>query len=132
MRPCVRRGRTRWPPGSTGRARTRASLPVGELALAPGVPFELDAAGFGRHTFLCGQSGSGKTYSLGVLLERLLMETSLRVVVLDPNSDYVRLGEPRAGADASAAERFGPVAGSVAVRSGVTGDDARSGCASAS
>jgi DNA helicase HerA-like ATPase len=85
----------------------RASLPVG---------------GFGRHTFLCGQSGSGKTYSLGVLLERLLMETRLRVVVLDPNSDYVRLGEPRAGADASAAERFGPVAGSVAVRSGVTGD----------
>ena len=102
----------------------RASLPVGELALAPGVPFELDAAGFGRHTFLCGQSGSGKTYSLGVLLERLLMETSLRVVVLDPNSDYVRLGEPRAGADPSAVERFGPVAGSVAVRSGVTGEGA--------
>ena len=85
------------------RTRPRARpLPVGELALAPGVPFELDAGGFGRHTFLCGQSGSGKTYSLGVLLERLLMETSLRVVVLDPNSDYVRLGEPRAGADASA------------------------------
>ena len=86
------------------------------------MPFELDAGGFGRHTFLCGQSGSGKTYSLGVLLERLLMETSLRVVVLDPNSDYVRLGEPRAGAEASAAERFGAVAGSVAVRSGVGGD----------
>ena len=73
----------------------RAQLEVGELALAPGVPFRLDAGGFGRHTFLCGQSGSGKTYSLGVLLERLLMETNLRVVVLDPNSDYVRLGEPR-------------------------------------
>jgi DNA helicase HerA-like ATPase len=100
----------------------RASLPVGELALAEGVPFELDGGGFGRHTFLCGQSGSGKTYSLGVLLERLLMETSLRVVVLDPNSDYVRLGEMRAGAEASAAERFGAVAGSVAVRSGVGGD----------
>jgi DNA helicase HerA-like ATPase len=97
----------------------RASLAVGELALAEGVPFELDAGGFGRHTFLCGQSGSGKTYSLGVLLERLLMETSLRVVVLDPNSDYVRLGERRAGAEASAAERFGAVAHSVAVRSGV-------------
>jgi uncharacterized protein len=106
-------------------ARTRparAALPVGELALAHGVPFELDGGGFGRHTFLCGQSGSGKTYSLGVLVERLLMETSLRVVVLDPNSDYVRLGEPRAGADADGAERFGAVAGSVAVRRGVTGD----------
>ena len=78
----------------------RRQLEVGELALARGVPFALDAGGFGRHTFLCGQSGSGKTYSLGVLLEQLLMETRLRVVVLDPNSDYVRLGEPRPGADA--------------------------------
>jgi uncharacterized protein len=99
------------------RVRPRhASLDVGELALAPGVPLGLDAGGFGRHTFLCGQSGSGKTYSLGVLLERLLMETSLRVVVLDPNSDYVRLGEPRADADAAALERFTQVARSVAVR----------------
>jgi DNA helicase HerA-like ATPase len=100
----------------------RAALPVGELALAGGVPFELDGTGFGRHTFLCGQSGSGKTYSLGVLLERLLMETSLRVVVLDPNSDYVRLGDPRAGDGDEASERFAQVARSVAVRSGVTGE----------
>jgi uncharacterized protein len=99
----------------------RAALDAGELALVPGLPFELDAGGFGRHTFLCGQSGSGKTYSLGVLLERLLMETSLRVVVLDPNSDYVRLGEPHEGADAKAAERYASVAGSVAVRSGASG-----------
>ena len=110
----------------------RASLPVGELALAPGVPFELDAAGFGRHTFLCGQSGSGKTYSLGVLLERLLMETSLRVVVLDPNSDYVRLGEPRAGADASAVERFGAGGGLGRGAERGHGRRARSACASAS
>ena len=86
-------------------------LDVGELALARGVPFRLDAGGFGRHTFLCGQSGSGKTYSLGVLLERLLMETNLRVVVLDPNSDYVRLGEPR-GDDG----RYRDAAASVQVR----------------
>jgi Helicase HerA, central domain len=99
----------------------RPTLEVGELALARGVPLGLDAGGFGRHTFICGQSGSGKTYALGVLLERLLVATSLRVVVLDPNSDYVRLGEPREGADAQAAERFASVAGSVAVRSGATG-----------
>jgi uncharacterized protein len=103
------------------RVRSRSPLSVGELALAPGIPFELDAGGFGRHTFVCGQSGSGKTYSLGVLLERLLIETSLRVVVLDPNSDYVRLAELRAGAGGAAAERYGGVAGSVAVRSGASG-----------
>ena len=97
----------------------RAQLDVGELALAPGVPFRLDAGGFGRHTFLCGQSGSGKTYSLGVLLERLLMETNLRVVVLDPNSDYVRLGEPRVDD-----ERYRDAAASVQVRGGTSGPDA--------
>jgi DNA helicase HerA-like ATPase len=103
------------------RARPRAALDVGELAVAPGVPVELDAGGFGRHTFLCGQSGSGKTYSLGVLLERLLMETSLRVVILDPNSDYVRLGETRDDAAPALAERYAPIAGSIAVRSGTSG-----------
>jgi len=113
-------------PGEVGAwsERTRAPgarLPVGELALAPGVPFELDASGFGRHTFLCGQSGSGKTYSLGVLLEQLLSETSLRLLVLDPNSDYVRLGEPRPDAEAAAAERFAERAGPIVVRSGVEG-----------
>ena len=59
-------------------APRRAQLEVGELLLAPGVPFSLDAGGFGRHTFLCGQSGSGKTYSLGVVLEQLLLETDLQ------------------------------------------------------
>ena len=93
-----------------------AQLEVGELALAHGVPFRLEAGGFGRHTFLCGQSGSGKTYSLGVLLERLLMETNLRVVVLDPNSDYVRLGEPRVDN-----ERYRDAAASVHVRGGSSG-----------
>jgi hypothetical protein len=94
---------------------SRPALDVGQLALADGIPLGLDAGGFGRHTFLCGQSGSGKTYSLGVLLERLLMETNLRVVVLDPNSDYVRLGEVREGA---AGGRFEGVAESVEVHSG--------------
>jgi DNA helicase HerA-like ATPase len=100
----------------------RAGLEVGELVLARGLSFALDGGGFGRHTFLCGQSGSGKTYSLGVLLERLLMETSLRVVVLDPNSDYVRLGETRTGADPEAADRYHAAAHPVGVRSGTTGE----------
>jgi DNA helicase HerA-like ATPase len=71
--------------GETGGPRY-AKLQLGELALAPGAPCTADASGFDRHTFLCGQPGSGKTYSLGVILERLLIETDLRLVVLDPNS----------------------------------------------
>lgn len=92
-------------------------LEIGKLALVEGeVTASLDAAGFDRHTFLCGQSGSGKTYSLGVVLERLLMDTSLRVVVIDPNSDFVRLREPRQGADPGLAARLAELAPSLRVR----------------
>jgi uncharacterized protein len=98
-------------------ARRYARLHLGELALAAGVPCLADAGGFDRHTFLCGQSGSGKTYSLGVILEQLLIETDLRLVVLDPNSDFVRLGEVRAGADPAAAGRYQEAARGVAAYS---------------
>jgi DNA helicase HerA-like ATPase len=97
-------------------APRRARLEIGELLLAPGVPFSLDAGGFGRHTFLCGQSGSGKTYSLGVVLERLLLETDLQLVVLDPNSDFARLGELQPDADDAQAARYSQATRSLAVR----------------
>ena len=100
-------------------ARDEASLPVGELSLAPGVPVGLRAKAFGRHTFLCGQSGSGKTYSLGVLLDRLLLETRLRIVILDPNSDFVRLAETHPSGPASEGGRWrADVAPTIAVRRG--------------
>lgn len=85
-----------------------ATLPVGNwrggdtAAVA-----RLRAGGFNRHTFLCGQSGSGKTYALGVLLEQLLVATDLRMVVLDPNADFVRLGETRPDASQEATTRLG-------------------------
>jgi uncharacterized protein len=87
-------------------ARPGARLRLGELSSLTDVPCLADAGGFNRHTFLCGQSGSGKTYSLGVILERLLTETDLRLVILDPNSDFVRLGAVRGGADPALAGRY--------------------------
>jgi uncharacterized protein len=74
-------------------------LEVGGALHAGGAPVVLHAKGFARHSFLCGQSGSGKTYALGVILERLLTETGLRMVIVDPNSDFVRLGELREGVE---------------------------------
>ena len=97
--------------------RHDAQLRLGQLAQAAEVPCRADAGGFNRHTFLCGQSGSGKTCSLGVILEQLLTETDLRLVILDPNSDFVRLGEVRGDADPALAERFRKAASGVTVYS---------------
>jgi Helicase HerA, central domain len=105
------------PPAQTDRAR----LEVGELRLAPGVGFSLDAGGFDRHTFFCGQSGSGKTYSLGVVLEQLLLETGLQLVILDPNSDFSRLDTVRDGVDEPTAQRWRALAGGISIRSGPEG-----------
>jgi DNA helicase HerA-like ATPase len=80
-----------------------AGLPVGTVFGQPERGFDLRPERFNRHTFWCGQSGSGKTYALGVVLEQLLLNTELPLLILDPNSDFVRLGEPRAGADQAAA-----------------------------
>lgn len=66
-------------------------IEIGALR-ASEVPARLRPSGFARHTFMCGQSGSGKTFSLGVILERLLHDTELPIVIVDPNSDYVNLG----------------------------------------
>ena len=98
------------------RAGTDASLTIGEVLGSAAVPARLRAKGFSRHTFLCGQSGSGKTYATGVMLERLRLETSLPMLVLDPNSDHVHLGEVRPDAsDHPDADRYRAKAGEVLV-----------------
>lgn len=93
-------------------------LDVGTVSGVDDVPALLRASGFGRHTFLCGQSGSGKTYTLGLILERLLLETDIRIAVIDPNSDHVSIRDLRnqedAGLDdteyAAVVERFDELA----------------------
>ncbi|WP_344114034.1 ATP-binding protein [Terrabacter aerolatus] len=79
-------------------------LHLGLLAGQDSVGVALVPNRLNRHTFWCGQSGSGKTYALGVLLERILLTTRLPVLVFDPNSDFVRLHEQAAGADPRQAE----------------------------
>ncbi len=72
---------------------TDPELHLGQLAGHDSVGVALVPNRLNRHTFWCGQSGSGKTYALGVLLERILLSTRLPMVVFDPNSDFVRLHE---------------------------------------
>ncbi|WP_430644879.1 ATP-binding protein [Agromyces sp. GXS1127] len=85
-------------------AATGAALEVGTDLTPPGGPARLLPHRFNRHTFWCGQSGSGKTYALGVVLEQVIAHTALPVVVFDPNSDFVRLGELNPGATGPTAD----------------------------
>lgn len=66
-------------------------LEVGTLLTDADVPVVFNACGFQRHSVLLAQSGSGKSYALGVLLEEILHATLLRIVVLDPNGDFTTL-----------------------------------------
>jgi uncharacterized protein len=110
----------RWERGST------AAIALGQLQQPVGVTALLHAKGFGRHTFLCGQSGSGKTYTLGVVLEQLLLGTDIRIVVIDPNSDFVNMDKvsPREATGLSDEEyrslekRYSEVAGKINVFGG--------------
>ena len=41
-----------------------------------------------HHTATIAQSGSGKSYFLGRLIEEILLKTRSRVLIMDPNSDF--------------------------------------------
>ena len=47
-----------------------------------------------HHSVLLAQSGSGKSFLLGRLLEELLLKTHAQLIVLDPNSDFIRIAQP--------------------------------------
>jgi hypothetical protein len=93
-----------------------ATITIGEIRGFRSLPARLHSSGFARHTFMCGQSGSGKTYTTGVLFERLLAHSSLPMLILDPNSDHVHLGDlADPENDSAEAARYRSVAPSVVV-----------------
>ncbi|MDN4481355.1 ATP-binding protein [Demequina muriae] len=100
-------------------------LDIGASIEEPDTPAHLDATRFNRHTFWCGQSGSGKTYALGVVLEQLLLQTELPLLILDPNADYVRLREVRSPSSEVLASRWSDLDIRVLRSSHVTGDPLR-------
>ena len=84
-------------------AGSGATMQVGTARSGPAC---LRPGSINRHTFLCGQSGSGKSYTLGVLLEQVILDTDLPLVVLDPNADFVGLGTPRDDAPAAVVDHW--------------------------
>ncbi len=63
-------------------------IEIGALINRPGVSVMLDPNGLRRHLAVIAQTGAGKSYTVGVVLEKLL-QLGGTVVVFDPNSDYV-------------------------------------------
>jgi hypothetical protein len=56
-------------------------------------PVYLKGDGLSAHTAIIAQSGSGKSFMLGRLLEEIASKTLSRILILDPNSDFSRFGE---------------------------------------
>jgi hypothetical protein len=75
-----------------------AAIELGTLLDRPGVPVALNANGLSRHLAIIAQTGAGKSYLAGKVLEELLA-LGATVIVLDPNSDYVQLRKVRGDAD---------------------------------
>ena len=76
------------------------SFPVGCLRnILPPVIVRLLARGFNRPTGLFGQSGSGKSYALGKVIEELHLNSQVDIVILDPNGDYVHIGDAKRDVD---------------------------------
>jgi len=69
-------------------------LYVGRLINRPDVPVYISASGFKRHLAIIAQTGAGKSYCAGVLIEELL-ENGATLLVIDPHADYVFLSRMR-------------------------------------
>jgi DNA helicase HerA-like ATPase len=61
-------------------------------ALPAKVKVNLRSEGMVAHTAIIAQSGSGKSFMLGRLLEEIASKTQARVVIIDPNSDFAQFG----------------------------------------
>ena len=66
------------------------SISLGTLFNRRGVEVKLDPNGLSRHLAIIAQTGAGKSYLAGKILEDLL-GLGATIIVLDPNSDYVQL-----------------------------------------
>jgi DNA helicase HerA-like ATPase len=70
-------------------------LPVGALRnVSTPIRINVLPKGLNRNTGIFGQSGSGKSFALSILIEELHFRTKTDIVILDPNGDFVNLKGP--------------------------------------
>ena len=68
----------------------RMPMHIGTLLSREDVRIHLDPRGFLRHLAIIAQTGAGKSYTAGVLIEELY-EKGASIVIIDPHADYVRM-----------------------------------------
>jgi Helicase HerA, central domain len=56
-------------------------------------PIHLDPEGLLHHTLVVGQSGSGKSFFVARVIEEIVLATSARVLIIDPNGDFRSLSQ---------------------------------------
>ncbi len=68
-------------------------LYIGQLITRSDVPVYISIRGFQRHASILAQTGGGKSYLAGVIVEELYRKGAT-IVIIDPHADYVLLGNP--------------------------------------
>jgi Helicase HerA, central domain len=70
-----------------------------DASAKPGAPeqenylFRISADSIAAHTAIIAQSGSGKSFFLGRLVEEITLRTKSRCIILDPNADFKKIDE---------------------------------------
>jgi len=82
---------------------TSFGLQIGGLITRDEVRVSIDPNGFRRHVAVIAQTGAGKSYLVGLILEKLL-PLGATIIVLDPNSDYVMMRRNKEGSPTNIAE----------------------------
>lgn len=67
-----------------------SGIDIGSLINRDNVNVLLNPNGLRRHMAVIAQTGAGKSYTVGVILEKLL-DLGGSIVIFDPNSDYVKM-----------------------------------------
>ncbi|MFB6213080.1 MAG: helicase HerA domain-containing protein [Candidatus Nanohaloarchaea archaeon] len=70
-----------------------AGLGIGNLETNPDIDIHVDGEEFYKHFAVLAQTGAGKSYLTGVLIEELL-EADFPLVIIDPHGEYSSLGTP--------------------------------------
>jgi len=73
-----------------------SGIDIGGLVTREEVHVRIDPNGFRKHMAIIAQTGAGKSYLVGLILERLL-PMGATIIVFDPNSDYVMMRKDRNG-----------------------------------